>query len=58
MNKLSIKYQSYPKPTKIDAFEEKICNYHNLNNNDDVGDNQLFSHTLDVNCHSNKIESC
>ena len=26
MNKLSIKYKSCPKPTKIDAFEQKICN--------------------------------
>ena len=24
-NKLSIKYQSYPKSTKIDAFEQEIC---------------------------------
>ena len=26
LNKLSIKYQSYPKSTKIDAFEQRMCN--------------------------------
>ena len=29
-NKLNIKYQSYIKPTKIDAFERKICICHKL----------------------------
>ena len=25
LNKLSMKYHSYPKPTAIDGFEQKLC---------------------------------
>ena len=31
-NKLSIKYQSYPKSRKMDAFEQKIFICHNYSN--------------------------
>ena len=33
LNKLSIKYQSYPNSTKIDAFEQIIYMCHNPNEN-------------------------
>ena len=33
LNKESIKYQSYPKSRKIDAFGQEICFCHNLRYN-------------------------
>ena len=33
LNKLSIKRRSYPKSTKINAFEQKLNIYHKMKNN-------------------------